>query len=174
MKHLQYEHSKTSPSVRAFLPQGFHQDLRPAEPNSGVPETGLLTDHQQPRTLRHAEPALQSAHAACLAVTLCVLGNLTGQHSHSHSQSQQYFSSTWQAFFTTEKRVVCCCCCCFFSIFISVFFFSPSQSSGFSTHVQDQKIANMFELSVPFREQHFLAGLVLSQLSVILDPENEG
>uniref|UniRef100_A0A8C6TBE8 Dedicator of cytokinesis 7 n=1 Tax=Neogobius melanostomus TaxID=47308 RepID=A0A8C6TBE8_9GOBI len=46
-------------------------------------------------------------------------------------------------------------------------------SSGFSTHVQDQKIANMFELSVPFREQHFLAGLVLSELSVILEPDNE-
>lgn len=48
------------------------------------------------------------------------------------------------------------------------------QSSGFSTHVQDQKIANMFELSIPFREQHYLAGLVLSELSVILDPDNEG
>ncbi|KAG7268748.1 hypothetical protein CRUP_034582 [Coryphaenoides rupestris] len=46
-------------------------------------------------------------------------------------------------------------------------------SSGFSTHVQDQKIANMFELSVPFREQHFMAGLVLSELSVILDADNE-
>uniref|UniRef100_A0A8C5NE53 Dedicator of cytokinesis protein 7 n=1 Tax=Gouania willdenowi TaxID=441366 RepID=A0A8C5NE53_GOUWI len=51
---------------------------------------------------------------------------------------------------------------------------ATSQSSGFSTHVQDQKIANMFELSVPFREQHFLAGLVLSELSVLLEPENEG
>ncbi len=51
---------------------------------------------------------------------------------------------------------------------------SLPQSSGFSTHVQDQKIANMFELSVPFREQHYLAGLVLSELSVILDPDNEG
>uniref|UniRef100_A0A7N6BU68 Dedicator of cytokinesis 7 n=1 Tax=Anabas testudineus TaxID=64144 RepID=A0A7N6BU68_ANATE len=51
---------------------------------------------------------------------------------------------------------------------------ATSQSSGFSTHVQDQKIANMFELSVPFREQHYLAGLVLSELSVILDPDNEG
>uniref|UniRef100_A0A8C7ZS50 Dedicator of cytokinesis 7 n=1 Tax=Oryzias sinensis TaxID=183150 RepID=A0A8C7ZS50_9TELE len=51
---------------------------------------------------------------------------------------------------------------------------ATSQSSGFSTHVQDQKIANMFELSAPFREQHFLSGLVLSELSLILDPENEG
>uniref|UniRef100_A0A8C9VZX3 Dedicator of cytokinesis 7 n=1 Tax=Scleropages formosus TaxID=113540 RepID=A0A8C9VZX3_SCLFO len=51
---------------------------------------------------------------------------------------------------------------------------SVSSSSGFSSHVQDQKIANMFELSVPFREQHYLAGLVLSELAVILDPEAEG
>ncbi|KAG9351020.1 hypothetical protein JZ751_024909 [Albula glossodonta] len=51
---------------------------------------------------------------------------------------------------------------------------ATSQSSGFSTHVQDQKIANMFELSVPFREQHYLAGLVLTELAVILDPEAEG
>nr|XP_023650277.1 dedicator of cytokinesis protein 7 isoform X11 [Paramormyrops kingsleyae] len=51
---------------------------------------------------------------------------------------------------------------------------ATSQSSGFSTHVQDQKIANMFELSVPFREQHYLAGLVLSELAVILDPEADG
>uniref|UniRef100_A0A8C8GF99 Dedicator of cytokinesis 7 n=1 Tax=Oncorhynchus tshawytscha TaxID=74940 RepID=A0A8C8GF99_ONCTS len=51
---------------------------------------------------------------------------------------------------------------------------SVSSSSGFSTHAQDQKIANMFELSVPFREQHYLAGLVLSELAVILDPEAEG
>ena len=48
------------------------------------------------------------------------------------------------------------------------------QSSGFSTHVQDQKIANMFELSVPFREQHYLAGLALAELAVILDPDNDG
>lgn len=31
----------------------------------------------------------------------------------------------------------------------------------------------MFELSVPFREQHYLAGLVLTELAVILDPEAE-
>lgn len=51
---------------------------------------------------------------------------------------------------------------------------ATSQSSGFSTSVQDQKIANMFELSVPFRQQHYLAGLVLTELAVILDPEAEG
>uniref|UniRef100_A0A670JG84 Dedicator of cytokinesis 7 n=1 Tax=Podarcis muralis TaxID=64176 RepID=A0A670JG84_PODMU len=51
---------------------------------------------------------------------------------------------------------------------------SVSSSSGFSTNVQDQKIANMFELSVPFRQQHYLSGLVLSELTVILDPDAEG
>uniref|UniRef100_A0A7M4EUY4 Dedicator of cytokinesis 7 n=1 Tax=Crocodylus porosus TaxID=8502 RepID=A0A7M4EUY4_CROPO len=51
---------------------------------------------------------------------------------------------------------------------------ATSQSSGFSTNVQDQKIANMFELSVPFRQQHYLAGLVLTELAVILDPEADG
>ncbi|XP_069088640.1 dedicator of cytokinesis protein 7 isoform X10 [Pleurodeles waltl] len=51
---------------------------------------------------------------------------------------------------------------------------ATSQSSGFSTNIQDQKIANMFELSVPFRQQHYLAGLVLTELAVILDPEAEG
>ena len=56
---------------------------------------------------------------------------------------------------------------------ITIIYFFTFQSSGFSTHVQDQKIANMFELSIPFREQHFMAGLVLSELSVILEPDNE-
>lgn len=51
---------------------------------------------------------------------------------------------------------------------------ATSQSSGFSTNVQDQKIANMFELSVPFRQQHYLAGLVLTELALILDPDAEG
>uniref|UniRef100_A0A8C0KZJ3 Dedicator of cytokinesis 7 n=1 Tax=Canis lupus dingo TaxID=286419 RepID=A0A8C0KZJ3_CANLU len=51
---------------------------------------------------------------------------------------------------------------------------SVSSSSGFSTNVQDQKIANMFELSVPFRQQHYLAGLVLTELAVIVDPDAEG
>lgn len=40
--------------------------------------------------------------------------------------------------------------------------------------VQDQGVATMFELSVPFRQQHFLSGLLLSELSLILDPDGEG
>uniref|UniRef100_A0A7N4NQG1 Dedicator of cytokinesis 7 n=2 Tax=Sarcophilus harrisii TaxID=9305 RepID=A0A7N4NQG1_SARHA len=51
---------------------------------------------------------------------------------------------------------------------------ATSQSSGFSTNVQDQKTANMFELSLPFRQQHYLAGLVLTELAIILDPDADG
>lgn len=31
----------------------------------------------------------------------------------------------------------------------------------------------MFELSGPFRQQHFLAGLLLTELALALDPEAE-
>ncbi|XP_047215228.1 dedicator of cytokinesis protein 7-like isoform X5 [Girardinichthys multiradiatus] len=51
---------------------------------------------------------------------------------------------------------------------------TTSQSSAFSNVVQDQGVATMFELSVPFRQQHFLSGLLLSELSLILDPNGEG
>lgn len=48
------------------------------------------------------------------------------------------------------------------------------QNSAFSSMVQDQGVATMFELSVPFRQQHFLSGLLLTELSLILDPDGEG
>ncbi|GAA6076277.1 dedicator of cytokinesis protein 7-like isoform X2, partial [Tachysurus ichikawai] len=48
------------------------------------------------------------------------------------------------------------------------------QSSAFSCAVQDQGVVSMFELSVPFRQQHFLSGLVLSELALILEPDGEG
>ncbi|KAJ0057836.1 hypothetical protein NL108_002959, partial [Boleophthalmus pectinirostris] len=51
---------------------------------------------------------------------------------------------------------------------------TTSQSSAFSSMAQDQRVASMFELSVPFRQQHFLSGLLLCELSLILDPESEG
>uniref|UniRef100_A0A3Q3R0N4 Dedicator of cytokinesis 6 n=1 Tax=Monopterus albus TaxID=43700 RepID=A0A3Q3R0N4_MONAL len=51
---------------------------------------------------------------------------------------------------------------------------TTSQSSAFSSMVQDQGVATMFELSVPFRQQHFLSGLLLSELSLMLDPDGEG
>ncbi|XP_054859895.1 dedicator of cytokinesis protein 6 [Eublepharis macularius] len=51
---------------------------------------------------------------------------------------------------------------------------ATSQGSAFSSHTQDQRVANMFELSVAFRQQHFLAGLVLMELALILEPDAEG
>uniref|UniRef100_A0A8C8FR99 Dedicator of cytokinesis 6 n=1 Tax=Oncorhynchus tshawytscha TaxID=74940 RepID=A0A8C8FR99_ONCTS len=40
---------------------------------------------------------------------------------------------------------------------------------SFSSMHQDQGVASMFELSVPFRQQHFLSGLLLTELSLILE-----
>ncbi|KAL2101539.1 hypothetical protein ACEWY4_003300 [Coilia grayii] len=51
---------------------------------------------------------------------------------------------------------------------------TTSQSSAFSCQVQDQGVQSMFELSVPFRQQHFLSGLLLSELALILEPDGEG
>ncbi|XP_036596667.1 dedicator of cytokinesis protein 6 [Trichosurus vulpecula] len=51
---------------------------------------------------------------------------------------------------------------------------ATSQSSAFSSHVQDPKVISMFELSGSFRQQHFLAGLLLTELALILEPEAEG
>lgn len=53
-------------------------------------------------------------------------------------------------------------------------FFFFVQSSAFSSVVQDHGVATMFELSVPFRQQHFLSGLLLTELALILDPDGEG
>ncbi|XP_035384988.1 dedicator of cytokinesis protein 7-like isoform X3 [Electrophorus electricus] len=51
---------------------------------------------------------------------------------------------------------------------------TSQQSSAFSCVVQDQGVACMFELSVPFRQQHFLSALMLSELALILEPDGEG
>ncbi|KAM4677332.1 dedicator of cytokinesis protein 6 isoform 2-T2 [Discoglossus pictus] len=51
---------------------------------------------------------------------------------------------------------------------------TTSQSSVFSSPAQDRTVTNMFELSVPYRQQHFLAGLILTELALILEPDVEG
>uniref|UniRef100_A0A8C2H9L5 Dedicator of cytokinesis 6 n=1 Tax=Cyprinus carpio TaxID=7962 RepID=A0A8C2H9L5_CYPCA len=51
---------------------------------------------------------------------------------------------------------------------------AQTHNSAFSCHVQDQGVVSMFELSVPFRQQHFLSGLLLAELSLILEPDGEG
>uniref|UniRef100_UPI00398F3272 dedicator of cytokinesis protein 8 isoform X2 n=1 Tax=Pristiophorus japonicus TaxID=55135 RepID=UPI00398F3272 len=49
-----------------------------------------------------------------------------------------------------------------------------SQNSSSCSSVQDQKIANMFELSTDYRQQHFLTGLLFTELAAALDAEVEG
>ncbi|KAG8545616.1 hypothetical protein GDO81_020587 [Engystomops pustulosus] len=51
---------------------------------------------------------------------------------------------------------------------------TTSQSSVFSSPAQDKTVTNMFELSVPFRQHHFLSGVILTELALILEPDVEG
>ncbi|XP_035299414.1 dedicator of cytokinesis protein 6 isoform X3 [Cricetulus griseus] len=51
---------------------------------------------------------------------------------------------------------------------------TTSQSSTFSSQAPDPKVTSMFELSGPFRQQHFLSGLLLTELALALEPEAEG
>uniref|UniRef100_A0A8C9WMB1 Dedicator of cytokinesis 6 n=1 Tax=Scleropages formosus TaxID=113540 RepID=A0A8C9WMB1_SCLFO len=52
---------------------------------------------------------------------------------------------------------------------------SPSPSTSSTTsQAPDQSVASMFELSVPFRQQHFLSGLLLTELALILEPDSDG
>ncbi|XP_028910927.1 dedicator of cytokinesis protein 8 isoform X3 [Ornithorhynchus anatinus] len=49
-----------------------------------------------------------------------------------------------------------------------------SQNSSSCSSFQDQKIASMFDLSPDFRQQHFLTGLLFTELTAALDAEGEG
>ncbi|XP_019373203.1 PREDICTED: dedicator of cytokinesis protein 8 isoform X1 [Gavialis gangeticus] len=49
-----------------------------------------------------------------------------------------------------------------------------SQNSSSCSSFQDQKIASMFDLSADFRQQHFLTGLLFTELAAALDTETEG
>ncbi|XP_035235838.1 dedicator of cytokinesis protein 8 isoform X2 [Anguilla anguilla] len=69
---------------------------------------------------------------------------------------------------------------------LSLFFTNPSsapaspcpsissQASSSCSSFQDQKICGMFELSPEFKQQHYLTGLLLTELSAALDMESEG
>ncbi|CAN9513088.1 unnamed protein product [Ophioblennius macclurei] len=69
---------------------------------------------------------------------------------------------------------------------LSLFFSSPasapnspcpsisSQSSGSCSFQEQQRILALFELSQEFKQQHYLAGLLLTELSAALDMESEG
>ncbi|XP_004677678.1 PREDICTED: dedicator of cytokinesis protein 8 isoform X2 [Condylura cristata] len=49
-----------------------------------------------------------------------------------------------------------------------------SQNSSSCSSFQDQKIANMFDLTSEYRQQHFLTGLLFTELAAALDAEGEG
>uniref|UniRef100_A0A8C8BKR3 Dedicator of cytokinesis 8 n=1 Tax=Otus sunia TaxID=257818 RepID=A0A8C8BKR3_9STRI len=49
-----------------------------------------------------------------------------------------------------------------------------SQNSSSCSSFQDQKIAGMFDLSAEYRQQHFLTGLLFTELAAALDADSEG
>uniref|UniRef100_A0A2I3HCA5 Dedicator of cytokinesis 8 n=1 Tax=Nomascus leucogenys TaxID=61853 RepID=A0A2I3HCA5_NOMLE len=49
-----------------------------------------------------------------------------------------------------------------------------SQNSSSCSSFQDQKIASMFDLTPEYRQQHFLTGLLFTELAAALDAEAEG
>ncbi|KAM6169649.1 dedicator of cytokinesis protein 8 isoform 2-T2 [Rhynchocyon petersi] len=49
-----------------------------------------------------------------------------------------------------------------------------SQNSSSGSSLQDQKIASMFDLTPEYRQQHFLTGLLFTELAAALDAEGEG
>uniref|UniRef100_A0A8D2NF67 Dedicator of cytokinesis 8 n=1 Tax=Zonotrichia albicollis TaxID=44394 RepID=A0A8D2NF67_ZONAL len=49
-----------------------------------------------------------------------------------------------------------------------------SQNSSSCSSFQDQKITGMFDLSAEYRQQHFLTGLLFTELAVALDADSEG
>ncbi|KAM9857754.1 dedicator of cytokinesis protein 8 [Aulostomus maculatus] len=69
---------------------------------------------------------------------------------------------------------------------LSLFFSSPasapaspcpsisSQSSGSCSFQEQQRILGLFELSQEFKQQHYLSGLLLTELNAALDMESEG
>lgn len=48
------------------------------------------------------------------------------------------------------------------------------QSSGSCSYQEQQRILGLFELSQEFKQQHYLTGLLLTELSAALDMESEG
>ncbi|PNJ81455.1 DOCK8 isoform 5 [Pongo abelii] len=49
-----------------------------------------------------------------------------------------------------------------------------NQNSSSCSSFQDQKIASMFDLTSEYRQQHFLTGLLFTELAAALDAEGEG
>uniref|UniRef100_A0A670ZWY4 Dedicator of cytokinesis 8 n=1 Tax=Pseudonaja textilis TaxID=8673 RepID=A0A670ZWY4_PSETE len=49
-----------------------------------------------------------------------------------------------------------------------------SQNSSSCSSFQDQKLSSMFELTADYRQQHFITGLLFTELAATLDAEGEG
>ncbi|NWY01652.1 DOCK8 protein, partial [Nothoprocta ornata] len=72
------------------------------------------------------------------------------------------------------------------SMHVGFFFYSPASAdyrlktahssinSSSCSSFQDQKIASMFDLSSEYRQQHFLTGLLFTELAAALDADGEG
>lgn len=73
-----------------ILPPGVHKAVCSPEPNPGVFEAWFLENCLQPRTLRHPEPALQSADPAGLAFPFCVFSNFTGKEAPRGLRTFEY------------------------------------------------------------------------------------
>lgn len=48
------------------------------------------------------------------------------------------------------------------------------QNSSSCSSFQDQKFTGMFDLSAEYRQQHFLTGLLFTELAAALDADSEG
>uniref|UniRef100_A0A8C7Z2D4 Dedicator of cytokinesis 8 n=1 Tax=Oryzias sinensis TaxID=183150 RepID=A0A8C7Z2D4_9TELE len=57
---------------------------------------------------------------------------------------------------------------------LSIFFCSPASSSGSCSYQEQQRILALFDLSHEFKQQHYLTGLLLTELSAALDMESDG
>lgn len=73
------------------------------------------------------------------------------------------------------STVACLRCALVTHLIVWVTFSSLSiQSSGSCSFQEQQRILGLFELSQEFKQQHYLAGLLLTELSAALDMESEG
>lgn len=60
------------------------------------------------------------------------------------------------------------------SFFVVLFYQFSGQSSSSCSFQEQQRILGLFELSHEFKQQHYLTGLLLTELSAALDMESEG
>lgn len=57
---------------------------------------------------------------------------------------------------------------------VTASFHLSTQTSSSCSFQEQQRILGLFELSQEFKQQHYLTGLLLTELSAALDMESEG